>query len=680
MKKTFVILFCTILSLCSCSSGITPEEARENASTTIADVTYLKNEGIISLEDYNSAIDNIITFEQKSFIGKYWWILLYLFLILVLIGTIEEVTDVEEDQMAKPLTKSKSFWIVGLLGFLGGHYLYLRKCKWIGISTMLLAFLFPLCFYKYFMYFYNLPGLFFPATFDFEQLEEIGIFYKCQSILYIIFVFNILIGIIFVPYWVYQFNGNYFRKHKDNDDILNGKELEVDKFYNSELLPDIKKTNEDAETVMKVLNDEDIVIEDETDEKISGLFKNLFTLGKSSTLKSKVQRLRALRYCCQIISDDIDKFELDNNRLFSYLKYYRVAAYRNLYLAKELIGIVKDKVSSRQQELIIDEFPQLISPKNINPSDVNFDANQISFDSDRFFDSVGQSFVSSFESINSKLEKEKDISKDDFIEAGIEIAFDSIIAGIEGLFDQYSRTTASIKEVEGMINEAVRYLEKAYPAIQRYQAELARQSELMIALYQCNRAFVMAYEPMRQKVFGKPTFSKFVHGINKEKSCSKSDKGQPFLLKYLSEMNNGMFYLNSDDFRKDLQHLILVCTEYNKVYNAKTGNDTNRITKPEYQRSFKKDKKNSTEEKVSYKHNQHAVEVISRENILSIIRGCLKNEHVNEGNSVAYLDLSNRENVVDSMCQQLSTIGNKRIKRNDILKCKNIKEVIDLVI
>ena len=97
-------------------------------------------------------------------------------------------------------------------------------------------------------------------------------------------------------------------------------------------------------------------------------------------------------------------------------------------------GLTMKKVSSRQQELIIDEFPQLISPKNINPSDVNFDANQISFDSDRFFDSVGQSFVSSFESINSKLEKEKDISKDDFIEAGIEIAFDSIIAGIRLIF------------------------------------------------------------------------------------------------------------------------------------------------------------------------------------------------------------------------------------------------------
>ena len=86
MKKSFIIIFCAILSLCSCSSGINPEEARENASTTITDVTYLKNEGIISLEDYNSAIDNVITFEQKSFIGKYWWILLYLILILVLIS------------------------------------------------------------------------------------------------------------------------------------------------------------------------------------------------------------------------------------------------------------------------------------------------------------------------------------------------------------------------------------------------------------------------------------------------------------------------------------------------------------------------------------------------------------------------------------------------------------------
>ena len=84
----------------------------------------------------------------------------------------------------------------------------------------------------------------------------------------------------------------------------------------------------------------------------------------------------------------------------------------------------------------------MIKPQNVTPSDVYFNSEQTSFNSDRFFDSVGQSFISSFDSISKKLEKEKDISKDDFLEAGIEIAFDSIIAGIEGLFDQYSRTMA----------------------------------------------------------------------------------------------------------------------------------------------------------------------------------------------------------------------------------------------
>ena len=56
----------------------------------------------------------------------------------------------------------------------------------------------------------------------------------------------------------------------------------------------------------------------------------------------------------------------------------------------------------------------------------------------------------------------------------------------------------------------------------------------------------------------------------------------------------------------------------------------------------------------------------------------MKNEHVNEGNSVAYLDLPNRKYAVDSMCQQLSAIGNKIIKNSDVLNCKNIKEIIDL--
>ena len=150
----------------------------------------------------------------------------------------------------------------------------------------------------------------------------------------------------------------------------------------------------------------------------------------------------------------------------------------------------------------------------------------------------------------------------------------------------------------------------------------------------------MAYEPMRQKVFGQPTFSKFLRGIDKE-----------------------MSYLKSDDFRKDLQHLILVCTEYNKVYNAKTGSDTNRISKPKYEKNSKKEVNISTVKKTTDEYNLYPATAKSRERALSIVRKCLKNEHINEGNSVAFLDLLNRKNEVDSMCQQLNAIGKKNIQK-----------------
>ena len=482
-----------------------------------------------------------------------------------------------------------------------------------------------------------------------------GMFYKYQLLLLTLFVFNILVGVFFAPFWVYQFNGYYFRKHIDNDDILNGKELAVDKFYNSILVPDMNKTNEDLESVKEVLVYDDFIIEDESDESISGFWKSISTLGKSSVLKKKVQRLRALRYCCQVLIDDIEKFEVDNNKLFFYLKYYRIAAYRNLYLAKELISLVKDNVSSRQQKLIIDEFPDLIKPQNVNSTEVFFDATQVSFDSDRFFDSLGQSFQMSCDVLCEKLEKEKDISKEDFLVAGIEVAIDGIIAGIEGLFDQYSRTIASIREVEQSIHEAVSYLDKAYPSIINYQAELARQSEIMIALHKCNKAFVMAYEPLRQKVWGRPTFRQFVHGINKDQ-----------------------LYLKSDDFRGDLQHLILVCTEYNKVYNAKTGNDTDKVKKPSRQNRKVSRKTNVSNSNIGDSSNSQLK--LSRETILSTIRDVLNNKHINEGNTIAYLDLSNKKYAVQKLCEQFGYLSNKKITKNDIIKCKNIKEVIDLVI
>ena len=163
---------------------------------------------------------------------------------------------------------------------------------------------------------------------------------------------------------------------------------------------------------------------------------------------------------------------------------------------------------------------------------------------------------------------------------------------------------------------------------------------------------------MRKKVFGRPTFSQFIHGINKNQA-----------------------YFKSDGLKKDLHHLILVCGEYNKVYNAKTGNDTDRIEKPSYQASKSANEKiRTTEDSVSIVDCDVQSPGISREIVLSAIRRVLKNEHINEGNSVGFLDLQNRKHTLDGLCKELESLGCRKISHLDIMSCKNIKEVIDLVI
>lgn len=120
------------------------------------------------------------------------------------------------------------------------------------------------------------------------------------------------------------------------------------------------------------------------------------------------------------------------------------------------------------------------------------------------------------------------------------------INGIANIIDLYSQTKEARREVQQQINEALEYIKKAIPAIQNYQAALLRQSEVLVALTQCNKAFVCAYEPLRKQIFGEPTFWKYLTGIKKNQELFKTT-----------------------DFRKDLQHLILVSSEYNKVNQSK---------------------------------------------------------------------------------------------------------------
>ena len=114
-----------------------------------------------------------------------------------------------------------------------------------------------------------------------------------------------------------------------------------------------------------------------------------------------------------------------------------------------------------------------------------------------------------------------------------------------------SRTREALRDKEVQISDCIQYLSSSIPKIQQYQATLLRQSEIMIALSNFNKAFVHAYEPLRHIVFGRPNIKQFLHGVVKNREIFKTD-----------------------DFRKDLQLLIATCSEYNKINKATVSNNS----------------------------------------------------------------------------------------------------------
>lgn len=541
-----------LLLLCSCSSA--DKVLSEKAEKTISMLENLQKENRISDVTFQEARENVIQYDYKSFFGKYWFGAVFIaYVIITLVAT--NVESEENLDRAKPLSKWKVYLVWLYSGLWGGHIFFLWNkhnntlasvWKWFSFIMVLLVFIFN---YTAIMYFYDTPSLFsfYMPTWSWSMPNSCFLNYSFEIARYLFFM-NVLGGLIFIPYWTYVYNARYFRQHHENDKILSGKSVQADRFYHR-LSAHIKSLTQELEDINKYVKEDYIIEDPDKDRSLWGgvkrFFKSIATLGNSSKLEKEMDRLRLLGSCCDDLGRDISETEMYNDELYDYLQKSRVAAYRNLYLSKELIGIIKTKISSEQQKLLVDEFKLIEVPDNMTAG-VDFRASDIQFNGDNFLSSVGMDMDSTLQNLGNRLEKEGNLSKGDFIAAGVEAGLSIAINGIANIIDLYSQTKEARREVQQQINEALEYIKKAIPAIQNYQAALLRQSEVLVALTQCNKAFVCAYEPLRKQIFGEPTFWKYLTGIKKNQELFKTT-----------------------DFRKDLQHLILVSSEYNKVNQSK---------------------------------------------------------------------------------------------------------------
>jgi hypothetical protein len=558
------VLFCALVLMsasCSNSSDAKSGGLSTKAQNTITLLQENHTNGIISDSQFSEAKENVMSYDSRGFFGKYWFGAVFL---LYLVGTMLFARAAAPLDRVKPMRASRpyGFWLLG--GFWGCHHTYLWSWVpkfdneenygryfliWTWISWISMIFVLLLN-YTALMYFYDMPQLLLINSDTWSwNTPNSNILWISIYIFCIISIVNVVSGLLAIPYWTYMFNAKYFRRNPENDAILSNQRLSVDNSL-ADGQETISHITQDLETITERVEGDYIIEDSNRDDSFWGgtkrFFKNVATLGNSAKLEEEMDRLRLLSACCKNLQRDINKADCLNSDLYDALEEYRAAAYRNLYLAKELIGLVKSKVSSKAQKRIVDTFLEVYKPEGMTGGNVRLDDAALSFNTDLFMQRFGSDMSETLTCLNDKIEKGGTVNKDDFIVAGIELAFSSALNGLENIIDLYSSTKQARAEVQDDIASALKYIKKAIPSIQNYLAALLRQAELLTSLSNANKAFIKAYEPLREEVFGDPSFSQYIFGLKDHKELFASDK-----------------------FREDLQYLIRVCSEYNKINQAK---------------------------------------------------------------------------------------------------------------
>ena len=121
-------------------------------------------------------------------------------------------------------------------------------------------------------------------------------------------------------------------------------------------------------------------------------------------------------------------------------------------------------------------------------------------------------------------------------------AFSALVTVLDNIEQRNEQKLKIVKEQAKLISN----IKEAAGEIVKSEAQILRCGEILSALYNANKAFIQAYCHLRDIVFGPISFHSYWYGI---------DKDNP--------------ELKTEEFISDIQHLVVVCSEYNKINQAK---------------------------------------------------------------------------------------------------------------
>lgn len=230
-SKYFILLF--LIILCSCSKK--QEQKVEPLSKNAIEALNVLNEKKTFVDDasFSNIKKRIENYDRG---GKIWKYAVAIFVLIIVFMALLGSYDISSEERKRPFPIWKGYLLLFTGGFFGIHKTVI--CRWDGFVNCILFWALFLFNFSTIMIYWIYPKLLF-------YIPEYSLFIR---IIFWVLVIMLVLDFFLIPYYVFRYNANYFRKNKSEDRMLIGKSDSYDS-ANEIVNKEIGQVNKDLENI-----------------------------------------------------------------------------------------------------------------------------------------------------------------------------------------------------------------------------------------------------------------------------------------------------------------------------------------------------------------------------------------------------------------------------------------------